>query len=485
MQVNAGMVVLVAVGSLAACSSVKPPLADTDAASTGDTGSYLDANAADARADAFVSTDAGGDAKPDTGAPPADSVCDQRADAWSSTAKVAAPCTERRVFKLESWATTPVYGLGLSIARTPSGRVVIAANGATSYESGELHVRTFAPKTPNFTSKPTIIAPTPQASDRENVGSSIRLAAGRDDVVHLVYQRDESRRGGDVMYRQLSTADTLSSELPIATGGLGTELGLAVSPINGDVLATYYVPAATAGETGRLQSRLRAMNTGMFMPPDSVQSGFAPIGVFGNGQTAVRFTDSGAPRIAFQFAQNKTSGVPLYLEFSTGLWGTGQKTIDNNRLDGTAGYSVGLALYGQKKHVAYYYRARGATTAELRIGSWTLDTEVPTVEVRQRSLLNDSPDDAKFSLALDVDRFGLLHLAYVSPSVGDRCSIGYMRQTVVGGEIKWFDDTLVSDTPCTDSNSIHVAMVVDPSARPHIAYDIASIGLFYATRFDR
>jgi hypothetical protein len=457
--------------TLVACSSLKasePSDAGADAASENDAGSQ----------------DAQGDSGPlpvPDSAP--DTACGLPANPWSATTKTDSLCADRRVYQLESWSSagSPAEVNSLALAVAKNGRVGVAVNGITDVEQGDLRIRAFVPASATFT-LPAPLVKVPSSSF-ENVGASVRMVAGNDDTFHLVYQRDASQSGGSVVYRKLPASNVLGAEQAVVSVGHGTELGIAVSPKTSDVLVSYYVPP-TAAQAGELDTRLRPDATQVFATPLTVQRSFALDGVVGNGQHTLLFDAFGAGHVAFHLSQTFSSAVPRYSMLGAGVWSL-SKTIDNNRLDAIAGYSLSLAVDDQTKYLAYYHRAQGATTAELRVAKWSLDGDTPAVDVRDKTVLADDPTTPRYAASLAVDKLGLLHLAYVRPTSATQCQIGYQRQVRAKGQVTWLEDIVVPSFVCRDRVDMAIALRVDASARPHIAYAITGDGIYYATRFDR
>jgi hypothetical protein len=452
---------------LLACSELKgvaPSDAGTDAAP------LADAGADGARVDAGPLPDS-----------PPDSACTLAADPWSKATKSDPRCEKRNVYLLESWSSAgaPPEVLALSIARGEGGRVGIAVNGITDIEQGDLRIRTFSPTSPTFP-LPVPLVKVPSAPF-ENVGAGVRIVAGNDDTFHLVYQRDVSQAGGSIVYRRLPASNVLGPEQAVMSVGHGTQLGIAVSPKTSDVLISYFVPP-TAAIAGELTSRLRVDATQVFGAPVPIQGSFAKDGAAGNGAHALRFDATGAAHVAYHLSQTPSSALPRYAISANGLWAP-SKSLDNNRFDGLAGYSISLAIDDQLKYAAYYYRATGETTAELRVAKWSLDNDVPAIETRDKGIIADDPTAPRYAASMAVDKYGLLHIAYVRPISASQCQISYQRQTRKQGQTAWLEDGIAPAFPCLDQSSIAIAMLVDETARPHIAYAITGAGLYYATRF--
>ena len=118
--------------------------------------------------------------------------------------------------------------------------------------------------------------------------------------------------------------------------------------------------------------------------------------------------------------------------------------------------------------------------------------DMPSVEIVDQTI--PTPDRGSPSVppthrvAIDVDKYGLVHLAIVEPQNGTatRGVLVYRRQTRDGtGALKWLED-IVDDDVLADDGIASVDLVVDESARPHIAYRSGkTLQILYATRTDR
>ncbi len=428
--------------------------------------------------DASGTSDAGDAASTDS---PNDTPCSLATDAWSQTSKPTTGCSDRRVFLLESWTgpASPFFARSVSIARSKTGRVGLAVNAVTGPEEGSLRIRTFQPTSPTFTNTLTTLD-TPVF---ENVGAAVRLASGNDDTFHLVYQRDLSEGGGPVVYRRLPTNNVLTPEQQVVSLGHNTRLDIAVSKPTSAVVVTYYTPP-TVAEPGKLESVIRPDATQTFGVPAVIQGSFSKDGVVGNGQHSLAIDSTGAVRVVYNLSQSPSSSNPKYSELAGGLWRQ-PKTVDNATLSGITGYSVGLVLVGQKKLVAYYERKSGATTAELKIASWTVENDFPDYDVRDLGILAPDPTSPQYTMAFAVDGYGLLHLVHARPTSATRCSLMYTRQARKAGVVRWFTDGLADNLPCQDPTGIVLSMAVDDKGRPHVGYAVAGAGVYYATRFDR
>jgi hypothetical protein len=417
---------------------------------------------------------------------PLDSPCGTVQDLWTAANKTDPACAKRKVFRLENWTTgadRPLWARSLRIARTTGGRIGIVYNGQTGLDEGMLRALVFSAPTDPPSARTAL---TESDSLGQNAGAAAAIAVGPagDEALHLVYQRDFDRLGGDVLYRRIGTDNLFTQEeLVTAAVGSDTRLSVAVSPITQDVVASYFVPPTTAVD-GALRTRQRAKSNGVWGTPKAVASDFARQTPAGSGQHIARFDATGTASIAYNYSRDLFSSQPLLAQFVADAWGN-FKTVDNNTPDGVAGYSVDLSILGDTKIVAYFAQKAGVKTAELRLARWTLASQMPTIDVRVQGVYADPASPPRHSLALATDAFGLVHIAYVQPGNPTECSIYYQRESRVSGQVRWVEDTVATGLPCTETPSVRVALTVDSASRPHIVYTVAGSGVYYATRYDR
>jgi hypothetical protein len=479
---------MTALGGLAllmACSQLKTSTSGLDAGIGSDAEPPLDDAGIANLPDAMMRTDS---AVTDG---PIDSVCGLRNDAWTDETPSNAACKKRRSFLIEAWngPQDPLAARSLSIARSPTGRIAIAFNGETSFEEGFLGIRVFA--------SPIAGAPTPITSLRlgdgvlgENIGAAVRIAAGdgTDEDFHFIYQADISLGGGDILYRRIPPALPLAygtAEKVAASVGSGTTLALAVSPTTRDVLVSYFKPPAT-NISGTLETRLRSSATKTFSAPIVLQPNFSQSGVEGKAEGTLHYDTGGSASAAYMLSDGQFSATPQYAALAGATWGSSRKTLDNSLRNGIAGRTIGLLKRGDENIATYFFVPGGSNKASLRSARWTLDTDTPVIEDIVQAISADDPTTPRYSARSAIDRFGLLHIVYAYPQSPTKCSIGYLRQQRVSGSLKWLDDGVAENLNCTEITSVQVAMVVDATnARPHIAYSVSGVGLFYATRFDR
>lgn len=457
--------------SLLACSDFK-----TSNVPQGDAGDGVDAGG-----DGAAMGDAGADSGP--GAAPSDYAC---TGPWRGTKPPDPTCAStRKVFLVEGALVTTG---GISIARTANGRVGISFDVQNDLDDEGLYLDSFL--APTMTS--TGITP-----DREKVGFGLGVhvghanavaAGGGDDTLHLVYTDEDAQ---EVHYQRLEGGAPPLTLPELVGGGVGpgAYLSLAVSS-DGGARVAYFVP-------GSLEMRSASRKTsGGFDAPSVIATGLladAP----GTGQSALLFDDQKTPNLLYQHCEVQNYSTPRFHTFDGAMW-SDRKTIDNNVLDGYAGYSPSLANFGGHKYASYFFFKAGQSLpfeAEHRLADWTLSSDTPTVTSLTSAIPATSPLDNKslmfrFRAALAVDKFGLLHLAIVGPNPGNTSgNLEYRRQTMVGGSVKWLSDIVDDDVlgdPGNLSPDAFVAITVDDAARPHIAYRSGKNGsVYYATRFDR
>jgi hypothetical protein len=427
--------------------------------------------------------DAGVDAEGE--APPPDVACSLFGTQWSAANKTMPSCAERRVFLLDDLRapTSPAEALSLTLARSPSGKLFAAYNGITGPEEGEVRSFAWRADSPMFAKPPVArIAPT---SFAENAGASVHVASSRDDTFHMTYQRDSEQLGGSIVFRRVQPDGFFSQELAVATAGHRTQLSLAVSPVNGDVTVAYLAKAASPNWTLFTKTKPEAGAT--FGNERIVQAGFTDDAPLGSGRSRLKYDASGVARIAYMFGAGQFTATPRYSEFASSSWGTNRKTLENPGVSGVTGYSIDWVAVGPRKFGLYFGRAQGATSAELRLASWVLEGDTPTIDVRESGFAHNADGDyPRYASAIDVDKFGMLHVAYIKQGPGeDTCDVRYVRQwrARASEPAVWLEDAITLAAPCFGSTQID--MVLDERARPHIVYSLPANGVYYATRFDR
>ncbi len=421
---------------------------------TEDTGSPADGSGVDV-ADADSATVILTDSPPDVECP----------TPWNTNGTATGACAGRTTAAIAK----AVIGVNtLSIARTAAGRIGIAYNSMFSFEEGHLEVALFSPTAPGF--KPTTVEVA--GNQFEDIGGTSRILAGSSGDFYVVYQ---ALPDGLLEYRSVSGTGTFSPVQDLASGlGSRTSLTASISSKD-DVRVAYFDPAA-----GNIASRMRS-KAGQVGAPSIVQNASgadagAPFLRFLS--MAVDDTDSFHLAFAHGYSQGST---PRHVTFTGTFWSP-PKTLDNQSIDGFAGQSVALAIAGQNKYAAYFYRAGTGSVAELRLASWTNEAGPATVTVVSK------PFEAKFPnplyrVAIAVDVWGLVHLAVITTTTGRR-SLEYVRQTRLGGVVSWHTDVVQNDIATTTAGDAFVDLVVDAKRRPHIVYYAPVDGnVYYATKF--
>lgn len=424
------------------------------------------------------------DAGADQGAPPADTPCD--GDPWTKTAKSKPECAPRQVKVIDT--DLAIDATGISIARAPSGRIGVSYNVEIDGQSGEMHFVTFVPTSPSFT--PKVYKHTKGPFD--HAGHRSRVAASAPDLLSiLAHDVDDVTGSGEVVVLR-STAGGTPSAPETVTGGVRnpTELGFAIDRA-GVAYAAIRVPVvgADGGGLARLTVRRKAVGGGWTALPD-LATDLTP--QYGPGVGASKLFADGAGQLhaALHYCNTFSHSAPRYHAFDGAGW-TYRKTLDNAIPDGLSGFQPQLAVRGNRKWSAFFFRKAlqsPPAKADLRLVSWEGDTEVPVVTVLLQSIPSNDERFPRYAVAMDVDRFGFAHVAYLTPSAvsEDVGTLTYTRQTVSStGTIVWITDTIDNDV-ISASTGGWVDMVVDDNVRPHIAYVSGKdLKVRYATRYDR
>lgn len=424
-------------------------------------------------------------AVPDAGAPPLDFECPT--DPWTKATKLKKECEPRQVKVLE--AVAPIDLRGISIARTPSGRVGIVYNSEQGAETGELHLVHFVPTLPTYPAPKLVTRATGFAF---HDGYDTRIAAmAPDTLAVLSYDMDDGSQSGEVHLRKLVAGVEPLTDALVATGVKSpTEIALG-SDLAGNTVASYRV--STSATTAKLSSK-RGTPAGLFTALPDLGATLHPQDAPGVGAGSM-FVDPGG-QVHFLYHYNDDAlapqfTTPRYHTLAGSTW-SDRKTIDNNAPDGQSGYSGSLAVSGTKKYAALFFvkagQAAGSMTADLRLVSWDALLDVPTTEILDSQIPIGDPLHPAYRVAIAVDKFGLVHLALLRPTDQQHKNgfLEYRRQTrEPGGGTKWLSD-IVDPAVFSELSSAFVDMVVDENARPHIAYRSGKDDLVrYATRFDR
>ena len=427
----------------------------------------------------------------DAGAPPLDFECPT--DPWTKAVKVKKECEPRQVKIVEMPA--PIDVRGISIARTPTGRVGIVYNAEQGSETGELHLVHFTPTMPVYPPPKLVTKATGFAF---HDGYETRIAATAPDTLAVLsYDMDDSSQSGEVHLRKLVAGAEPLTDALVATGvKTPTELAFG-SDLAGNTVAAYRV--STGATTAKLASK-QGTPAGVFTALPDLGSALRPTVAPGVGAGSI-FVDPGG-QFHFLYAFNDDVISP---QFTTSRYHTlagatwsDRKTVHNNAPDGLSGFSASLAVFGTTKYAAVFFRKAGqlgVPTADLLLVSWDALLDTPKVEILDQQIPSPDPLVPAYRVSIAVDKFGLVHLAMIIPT-DDFAGLGpkngyleYRRQTrEPGGGTKWLND-IVDPAVFAATNQgsrASVAMVVDDNARPHIAYrSAADDSVRYATRFDR
>ncbi len=463
-----------------ACSGLKsadgPPDADVDGGGDEQTPITDDGSVpADAQVDGAV---------PDAGAPPLDFECPT--DPWTLATKIKKECEPRKVVVLE--ATAPVDVRGISIARTPNGRVGISYNSEQGAETGELHLVHFVPTLPTYPAPKVVIRATGFAF---HDGYNTKLAAMAPDTLQILsYDMDDSSFTGEVHLRKLVAGTEPLTDALVATAVKSpTELAFG-SDLAGNTVAAYRL--STSATLAKLASK-QGTPAGVFTALSDLGTTLHPQDAPGIGAGSMFVDPGGQVHFLYHYDDSALApqfSTPRYHTLAGATW-SDRKTIHNNAPDGLSGFSGSLAVFGTKKYAAVFFRKAaqlGVSTADLLLVSWDALLDTPTVEIVDSQIPSKDVLDPAYRVAIAVDKFGLVHLAILRPTDDAHKNgfLEYRRQTrTPTGGTKWLSD-IVDPSVFSEFSSAFVDMVVDDNARPHIAYRSGKDDLVrYATRFDR
>ena len=426
---------------------------------------------------------------PDAGPAPSDSEC-SGPSAWNKATKSAKECEARTVTVVDNEVVLETTSI--SIARTKTGRVGIVYYAGENIDQGEMRLAAFPAKTAPFV--PVIFKRSNGAFSK--AGFTTRIAASGNDTFEVL-THDVADTTGDV--NQVSLIDGASAfttpTLVASAIASPTQLTFANYDTDGALYATILkTKKLDGGVKGDLLAKRKEKNqpwAALADVVDGITLDFAP--EVGSGTLLV--DGSGTVHLAYHWSDGFNSSIPRYHTFDGVMWSP-RKTIDNAVVDGLAGFSLRLALFGNTKRAVYYFKKAGQSapqTSDLRMATWQGDLDMPSIEILGQSIA--SPDNpARLSappfhrVAMGVDKYGLVHLAMVSPSGGTQKtgSLSYRRQTRdATGTVKWLED-IIDDDVLANDQSAFVDMVIDEYARPHIAYRSGKdLKVYYATRTDR
>lgn len=474
--------IVIASAVLAACTGLKsaenqPVVISPDGSTPNGTSDAGD----DDDGGAVVNLDASVLAPPDAGRAPEDFECDK--DEWTKPTKTQAECSDRRVYVVETASTIDTNGV--SIARTPAGRVGISYNTENS-ESGALHLAHFLPKTDGF-AKPEIVLGAAQTY--EHAGFMSRLGATAPDTLQLLtYDVDDIDSVGKLHFSTLVGGKKPLTDQELVAAGLPrpSEIAFAVAP---DGSAYALARLATGTAKAKIIARRRELTGTWGDLPDvpELGGGLLPQEAPGVGSAWLHLDPAGQLHLLYHHNEVMQHSTPRYHVLANAKW-TFRKTIDNNVVDGLSGFSPRIVTFSTRKYALYFFRKAlqdTGATADLRLATW-IDTEKPTVEIIDQGIPSAEPLRPRYRAAMAIDKYGLIHLAIVRPSGANRASLDYKRQArIASGGTKWLTDVVAPEVLSEQSDAF-VDILVDENARPHIAYRSgADSKVYYATRFDR
>jgi hypothetical protein len=424
----------------------------------------------------------------DAGTPPLDFEC--TTDAWTKVTKGKKECAPRQVKDIEAVATIDTQGI--SIARTPAGRVGIAYNSELDGDTGEMHFAYFTPTTPTYAA-PKLITKSTGLGFHD--GYLMKLAASAPDTLALLTYDQADYTDGEVHFRKLVAGTEPLTDALVATGvKYPTVIGLG-SDLAGNTIATYRV--STAATTAKLSAK-KGTPAGLFTALPDVAPTVRPQDAPGIGAASIFFDSGGQAHLLYHHNDNAIApqgSWPRYHTLAGSVWSS-PKTINNNAPAGLSGYSSSIVVFGTKKYAVLFSFKSGQSTnpktADLLLVSWDAALDMPATEILDTQIPADGSLNPAYRAVLGVDKYGLLHVAMIIPTdidLNGNSKNGYLeyrRQTrLPDGTAKWLTDIVDPDV-ISEFSSAFVDMVVDENARPHIAYRSAKDGkVKYATRFDR
>lgn len=478
---------LVVVSSLsfafAACSGLKSADAPLDASVEGGD------EPTTVPEDGSVSPDAQIDgAAVDAAAAPLDFECPT--DPWTKATKLKKECEPRQVKVVESPA--PIDVRGVSIARTPAGRVGISYN-SEGVDMGDHHLVHFTPTLPTYPAPKIVVRPSAFMGNHQ--GYNTKIAAMAPDTLQVLSYDADDTSGELRLYKLVAGVEPLTNAL-VAPGLTGvtqpTEIAFG-SDLAGNTVAAYRV--ATSATLSKLASK-QGTPVGMFTALPDLGTALHPKDAPGIGAGSMFVDPGGQVHFLYHFNDDALApqfSTPRYHTLAGATW-SDRKTIHNNAPDGVSGFSASLAVFGTKKYAAIFFRKAGqlgVKTADLLLVSWDAAQDTPKTEILDSQIPSPDltyPAAPAYRVAIAVDKFGLVHLAILRPTDETHKNgyLEYRRQTRdPSGGTKWLSD-IVDPTVFSDLSTAFVDMVVDDNARPHIAYRSGKDDLVrYATRFDR
>ena len=457
---------------LVACAGLK--VADDPA--DGDAGTF------ETPGDLDASSGGGPDVEvPDAANAPADFACD--GDSWTKPKKTKKECEPRQVRVVDPIA--PIQPNGVSIARTPMGRVGIVYNAQQGFETCEMHLVHFVPDKPGFPA-PVIVKRSTGFAFHD--GDVAKLTAAAPDKLHvLAHDVEDISQSGEVNLYTLEGGKEPFAGPELGAAAVKRPAELAVrADGTGNVYATVRI--ATDATTAKLAAFKRTSNG--VTPLPNLATALLPGDAPGIGAASLAIDPTGVVHLLFHYNEVQQHSAPRYHALGGTDWSY-RKTVDNATPQGLSGFSPALAVAGPRKYAAYYFRKalqNAPVTAELRLATWQSSMDTPQIEVLDQGIPSSDALYPLYRVAMAADVYGLLHLAIIRPTSEDGSTgyLEYRRQTPeTGGGTKWLSDIVDPDV-LSAGGTAHVDLVVDGDARPHIAYRSALDGqVRYATRFDR
>lgn len=421
----------------------------------------------------------------DAGPPPADFECDE---VWTKTTKTNAACAPRAVKLIDT--DKAMGATSVSIAHTKAGRIGISYYVAAFVDGGEMHVTHF--KAPDMSFTPTVLKYA--IGQYAKAGYISRMASSGNDTLEIL-AHDLYDTTGDVnLVRVIDGGGLSPTSLAFTSLASPTQLTLAADKNTGTLYAAALkTNKVDGGRTGDIIASRKLANADWALLPTLI-TGMDVSDAPGVGPAWMTVDAAGTLHFAYHWGYSFSVSTPRYHTFDGTSW-SDRKTIDNNVPDGLSGWSLRLGVFGTKKYATYFsvkYGQSPPANADFRLATWNTVLDTPKVELLDQKTpspdLPGGPDAPRvYRAAMDVDKFGLVHIAFIEPNESTLQSglLHYMRQTVdATGSVQWLSDTVDDDV--VGNYEALVDLVVDEKARPHIAYVSGKTNeVRYATRLDR
>lgn len=408
---------------------------------------------------------------PDQGPdPPADSPCGL--DYWVKGTKSDPSCAPRHVQLVEVGPNVRQIAVSFS-----AGQVGIAYGVDDGFEASSMHLVAFARGAASLPAAQVVTSVDVFGSLARRVALAPASAGG----FHLGYLEVTSQ-GSELDYAFWSGSSKPTPAERVSPDVAGKGSVDLVEGSDGRVHVAYYEDLAR-----RYGLRSRPKGGGTWSAPIHFDSDVDST-VYRHGHVALVRHSGGGPAFAYHMGFKLTS-QPRFRRWDPISALSSTKTIDNATAAGVVGGSIDLVVTADEQVAAYFAVPSGAQTAELRLARWASFNDPPQITVLDQAIPLGDPSP-EYELAMAVDRWGLLHLAILSPSSittpnVPRGVLEYRRQIRVGGQTKWLTD-IVDDQVMGDTGGAHVALFVEPDGRPHIAYvNSYRAEVRYATRTDR